>query len=100
MIRFRDYSAREVLVWFFVFFVAGSAVFFLAFNWGKRVALNSVFEAKLASANLHSPSAVAENVTQIKLEPLKSGWYVLVTMDKDLDTIVKLRDLLIQNGFA
>lgn len=99
MIWFKDGFLRQNIVWVFGALLGGLIISVVSFHKGRMVALEDSFRVKAISAPRYGSSLEVDNKPILKIEPLKSGWYVLVTMDKDADTVAKLKDLLLQNGF-
>lgn len=88
------------LFWVFVAMVVGFIIYLTGYYFGRNVALKRVLEARLSSAPRYDKSLLPDSSNNVEFERLKPGYYVLVNMDKDLNTIVKLKETLSQNGFA
>lgn len=99
MIWFKDGFLRQNLAWVIGALFGGLLISVISFHKGRMAALEDSFTVKALSAPRYASSLEVDNKPSLKIEPLKSGWYVLVTMEKDADTIARLKDLLSQNGF-
>lgn len=98
---FSDYEGRLRLSWILGSVVVGFFLTLFSYSVGRSAGLKDALEVELHNQPKFSAIKMDPDLERkTSFEPISPGWYVLVTMDKNLDTIVRLRDMLVENGFG